>query len=102
MTKTTNQITIECKNEKKGYDIFEEIQNRFKLFDNCCLDGNEKPDKPCFVRIEGIDLDEVTKLAKRILEKYYPKIKELKISIVPIEDTIIDDDRKEETGCLSV
>jgi len=95
---TTNHIIIECEDEKKGYEIFEEVQNFYSLYDNCVIDLEEDKSKPHFVTIEGKNIREITDLAKNILLKYYPLIKELKISVVPIEDTIIDEDRREETG----
>lgn len=58
---TTNHIVIEIKDEGKAYDLFEEIQNRYKLFDNCVIETE-----------------------------------------VSMEDTIVDDDRKEETGGYEV
>lgn len=102
MEETTNQITIECENYGKGYEVFEEIQNKYSLYDNCVIDYDEGENKPNFVRIEGKNLNEITNLARKILEKHYPLVKELKISVVPISDTIIEEDRREETGGLAI
>lgn len=61
MKKTTNHIVIEIKNEEQAYKLFEEIQNKYSLYDNCVLETD-----------------------------------------VSIEDTIIDEDRKTETGGFEV
>ena len=58
---TTNQIIIEIKEEEQAQNLFEEIQNKYSLYDNCVLDTS-----------------------------------------VSMEDTIIDEDRKEETGGFEV
>jgi len=58
---TTNHIVIEIKNKEQAYKLFEEIQNRYSLYDNCVIETD-----------------------------------------VPMEDTIIDEDRKEETGGFEV
>lgn len=58
---TTNHIVIEIKDEEQAYKLFEEIQNKYNLYDNCVIETN-----------------------------------------VPMEDTIIDEDRKEETGGYEV
>jgi len=58
---TTNHIVIEIKNESDAYKLFEEIQNRYRLFDNCVIETG-----------------------------------------VSMEETIIDDDRREETGGYEV
>ena len=36
--KKTNHITIEVDNEEKAYKLFEEIQNRYSLYDNCVVE----------------------------------------------------------------
>lgn len=94
---TTNHIIIQVNNEN-GYPLFEEIQNKYSLYDNCVIDSNEKGETEQIV-IEGKDLSQIMSLAQKIL---YEFVKELKIAIVPIEDTIIDDDRREETGGLEI
>ena len=92
---TTNQIVIAIKGIGKAYDLFEEIQNRYNLFDNCVIDeGN-----PFEIRIEGKNKLQINNFAKK-LEKNY-KIKP-KVLSVPISDTILDEDRKEETGGFEV
>ena len=55
--KTTNHIVIEVDDEGQAQELFEEIQNKYNIFDNCVLETE-----------------------------------------VPIEDTIVDDDRWEENG----
>ena len=92
---TTNQIIIAIKDEDKAYDLFEEIQNRYNLFDNCVIDeGN-----PFEIRIEGKNKFQINNFAKKLAKNY--KIKP-KVLSVPISDTILDEDRKEETGGFEV
>lgn len=59
--KTTNHIIIEIANEEQAYKLFEEIQNKYSLYDNCVIETN-----------------------------------------VTMDNTIIDEDRKEETGGFEV
>jgi len=35
---TTNHIVIEVDDEKKAYKLFEEIQNKYNLYDNCVIE----------------------------------------------------------------
>jgi len=34
----TNHIVIEVDNEDKAYTLFEEIQNKYNLYDNCVIE----------------------------------------------------------------
>jgi len=36
--KTTNHIIIEIKNQEQAYALFEEIQNKYSLYDNCVIE----------------------------------------------------------------
>jgi len=57
----TNHIVIEIKDEEQAYKLFEEIQNKYSLYDNCVIEVG-----------------------------------------IPMEDTIVDEDRKKETGGYEV
>lgn len=92
---TTNQIVIAIKDIDKAYDLFEEIQNRYNLFDNCVIDEGS----PFEIRIEGKNKLQINNFAKKLAKNY--KIKPRVLS-VPISDTILDEDRKEETGGFEV
>jgi uncharacterized protein YbaP (TraB family) len=96
---TTNHIVIEIMGEDKAYDLFEEIQNKYSLYDNCVIETDEDETKPCAIIIEGKNFQEMKKLSQILSNDY--KIK-LKVIPVPVSDTIIDDDRKEETGGFQV
>jgi len=92
---TTYQIIIEIKDIDEAYDLFEEIQNKYNLFDNCVIDeGN-----PFEIRIEGKDKAQINDFSKELAREY--KINP-KVLSVPISDTILDEDRKEETGGFEV
>ena len=36
--RTTNHIVIDVDDESDAYELFEEIQNRFSLYDNCVIE----------------------------------------------------------------
>ncbi len=95
---TTNQIVINIKDEDEAYDLFEKIQNKYSLYDNCVIDTPQKPNYPSII-IEGKNINQINNFANILTKKY--KIKPKVIS-VPISDTILDTDRKDETGGFEV
>lgn len=94
---TTNQIVINIKNEEEAYDLFEEIQNGYSLYDNCVIDTEKN--NSFTIRIEGKNISRINSLIKELSKEYNIKPK---VISVPISDTIIDADRKEETGGFEV
>lgn len=89
------QIRIVPKN-LKNYDVlFEHIQNRFNLYDNCVCSDNAA------ILIEGHIKAEVEGLLKDIQKDYVSEATSITLEDCPEEDTILDD-RREETGRLMV
>ena len=65
----TYQITIKVgRNEGRAYTLFEEIQNDYRLYDNCVIDYPDKTD-PFEIIIEGKNKKEIDSLAKEIKEE---------------------------------
>ncbi len=95
--KKTNQIIIKIPKGKDGYPLFEKIQNDFSLYDNCVIDTDD--DGTQKIRIEGKSLTEIIDLSRKLLKDY---VEDLRVAIVPMEDTIVDVGRDVETGGLEV
>lgn len=93
----TNQIIIKIPKGEDGYPLFEKIQNDFSLYDNCVIDTSKNGTQE--IRIEGKSLTKIIELSKTLL-KYY--VKDLRVAIVPMEDTIVDKGRDVETGGFEV
>jgi hypothetical protein len=94
------QIKIKSpKSIDNAYELFEDIQNRYGLYDNCVLDFRQN-NIPDYILIESTDKD----MLKELIEKIRAIHKNLNIKLIKISDknTILDEDRKEETGGLPV
>ncbi len=99
--KKTNQIIIKIQKGEDGHPLFEEIQNNKNLYDNMIIESNAKGETTQII-IEGKNINEIENLVKGLKEDYAHHIKELEIIKVPIEDTIIDEDKQDETGGMEV
>lgn len=95
---TTNQIIINIKDEDEAYDLFEKIQNKYSLYDNCVIDTPQKPNYPSII-IEGKNETQINNFANVLAKKYKIKPKVISISI---SDTIVEKVRREETGGFEV
>lgn len=94
---TTNQIKINIKNLDDAYDLFEKIQNKYSLYDNCVID--EEKNNYGTIVIEGKNINQINSLAKELSKEYNIKPKIISVSI---NDTIVEKDRQEETGGFEV
>lgn len=68
----TNQIIIEVDDEAAAYELFEEIQNKYSLYDNCVIDtGVELEDSI-------VDFDRTEESNGYLSEEHNKKRRELK------------------------
>lgn len=102
----TFHIIIDCE-EDKAQDLFEDIQNKYRLYDNCVLETTDEWDweeeNPLII-IEGKDLDQIINLCKNIFKRYARTEYDFSIRIeeVDMKSSILEKGRMSETGCLSV
>jgi hypothetical protein len=80
--------------------LWERIQNKYNLFDNCVLEADDEGDNKV-IRIEGHVFGQVQNLMQRIIRDFQQTYNII-IEATPYENTIIDDDRRGETGELSI
>lgn len=99
---TTYHLVVDVSNYtyEDGYKLFERIQNDYNLYDNCVIDIGDEGKAEQIV-IESSDKKKLITLGYAI-KKNYKLGKMLKLKEVDISDTIIDEDRKEETGGLAI
>jgi hypothetical protein len=98
MMKTTNHIIIVPESRKDGQRLFEDIQNKYNLYDNCVSESEGER-----IVIEGANTEEVQRLVERITKDFTPRIGAMDLERnVPITDSIIDHGRDEETGGMEV
>ena len=97
-TKTTNHIVIVPKRPQSGQVLFEDIQNKYSLFDNCVIEEDGKR-----IVIEGTNLQDVTTMYHKIMSVFRKRVMAAVINEdVPMTESIIDDGRDGETGGMEV
>lgn len=97
-TRTTNHIVIVPEDKKDGQELFEDIQNKYSLYDNCVSEEDGKR-----IVIEGANIEEVQRLVERITKDFTPRIGAMDLERnLPMTDSIIDDGRDGETGGMEV
>ena len=87
------------KDNEKTQKLFEEIQNKYSLYDNCVFE-EAHTNTPARVVIEGHDESQARAFYEELKNKYGSD--KVRFEIVTPEDTIIDKDRTSETGPLTI
>jgi hypothetical protein len=96
--KTTNHIVIVPESRKDGQELFEDIQNKYSLYDNCVSEEDGKR-----IVIEGANTEEVQRLVERITKDFTSRIGAMDLERnLPMTDSIIDNGRDGETGGMEV
>jgi hypothetical protein len=96
--KTTNHIVIVPESRKDGQQLFEDIQNKYSLYDNCVSEEDGKR-----IVIEGANIEEVQRLVERLTKEFTPRIGAMDLERnLPMTDSIIDAGRDGETGGMEV
>lgn len=98
MTKYTFQIIINVKSFSydRGYELFENLQNSFNLFDNCVIETSLDGLITNKIIIESTDEKRLKSLANKIKKDY--KLKDVKVKKINKKDTIIENGRDSEIG----
>lgn len=82
-----------------AYELFENIQNTYNLYDNCVIDFDEA-EVPDNIIIESTDKERLENLMEKLKIKY--KLEDITLEKVSKDNTIIEIGRDEETGGFPV
>lgn len=65
-------IVIEGSDEEQMYNLFEEIQNKYCLYDNCVIETENSPDDTIIDYDEGRwkETGNIKVLSKRVVDKF--------------------------------